>query len=280
MESLTEHVVVETNWQSGTSASAGSNSGFIRTAEGIVMVDAPLVPSNAVSWRKTIAQAGDLKYLINTECHADHTLGNSFFPETVIAHALTRIDIPEHLESPDAVRRKISTNYPHCTDLVQDYQVRLPGITFQKGLTLFLGDHTIELMHLPGHTRGQIGVFIPREKVVFTGDNFSNGFQPALSYCMPHQWLDSIHRLLELDADFYVPGHGPVGNKQSVREFADFFQHCVDTVDNAISKGLAKEEIVTTIQFEGLLPPRHPGRLQQRKNVSRLYDLLVEGDRD
>jgi len=47
---LSESVYVETAWVSDTDASAGSNSSFVRTAAGVVMIDSPLVPSNAVRW--------------------------------------------------------------------------------------------------------------------------------------------------------------------------------------------------------------------------------------
>ncbi|MDI7259181.1 MAG: MBL fold metallo-hydrolase [Thermodesulfobacteriota bacterium] len=274
MKKLTENVYVETQWTSGTQASGGSNSSFIVTAEGIILIDAPLVPSNAVNWREMVCQKGKILYLINTEFHADHTLGNYFFPVPIIAHEETRRSIPEALGTPDDVRRKVQENYSHCTDLVKNYQIGLPTITFLDRLNLYMGQHHLELLHLPGHTPGQIAVYVPRERVVFTGDNFSNGFQPALSYCCPLEWLDSLKRILDLDADYIVPGHGEVGEKRTVRDFMSFFQHCVDEVQEAIHRGMSKEQTIESIQFEDRLPPRHPGREQQRKNIGRLYDML------
>ena len=182
--------------------------------------------------------------------------------------------LPDALPSPEDVRQKVENNYPINLDLVKDYQVVTPTITFNDRLNLHLGDLTFELIHLPGHTLGQTAVYIPKERVVFTGDNFSNGFQPALSYCYPMEWLDSLEKILGLDVEFIVPGHGEVRDKKAVREFLSFLKYCVDSVNNAISKNMSKAEAIESIQFEDLLTARHKGREQQRKNVSRLYEML------
>jgi cyclase len=274
MKQLTSHVYVETQWVSGTDASPGSNSSFVTTSEGIVMIDAPLVPANAVRWRNTMAEKGKILYLINTEFHADHTLGDHFFPVPVLSHEETRRSIPDALGSPEEVRQKVWESYPQSVPLVEDYQIRLPSLTFSERLHLYVGGHTFELLHLPGHTLGQIAVYVPEERVVFTGDNFSNGFQPALSYCHPLEWLASLETIIGLEADYLVPGHGDVGDKKAALEFKAFLERCVADVQEAIAQGMRKEEALERIQFEDRLPPRHPGREQQRKNIGRLYDML------
>jgi len=278
MQQLTPNVFVETGWQSGTTASPGSNSSFVVTGEGVVMIDAPQVPANALKWREIIAAKGPLRYLINTEFHADHSMGDYFFPVPGISHEETRRSIPEALESPAAVRELVNRRYPENLPLVEDYEIRLPSITFTDRLTLHLGDHTIDLLHLPGHTPGQIAVHVPGERVVFTGDNFSNGFQPALSYAVPLAWLDSLDRLLGLDVDAYVPGQGVVGRRVDVEAFAAFLRHCVETVQDAARRGLSRNEIIDTLEFEDLLPARHPGREQQCKNVARIYDMVAAAE--
>jgi cyclase len=159
--------------------------------------------------------------------------------------------------------------------MVKEYQVTPPTITFSDELNLYLGGHTFRLLHLPGHTLGQIGVYVPEERVVFTGDNFGNGFQPWLHECYPLEWLDSLERILNLDVEFVVPGHGEVGDKEAVRSFKTFLEQCIGTVREAIEKGMSRKDAVDTIQFEDLLPTRHPGRETQRMNVARLYEMLL-----
>jgi len=238
------------------------------------MIDSPLVPSNAVKWRALIAEKGELKYLINSEFHADHTLGNFFFSGTVISHEQTRTLLPKALGSAADVREKIGREYPADVHLVEEYQVNGPSITFADTLRLHLGRHTFELLHLPGHTPGQIGIYVPNERILFTGDNFSNGFRPAVMDSCPLEWLDSLDRILELDVDKIVPGHGEIGNKEDVRKFREFIDNCIGRVREAIGEGMSKEEVVDRVEFEKSLIPRHSGRAREKKDIGRLYDVL------
>ena len=69
---VTTSVYVETGYQ-------GANVGYITTEQGVVMVDTPQRPTDAVAWRKQIKKAGEISYLINTHSHGDHFFGNYFF---------------------------------------------------------------------------------------------------------------------------------------------------------------------------------------------------------
>ncbi len=57
------------------------------------------------------------------------------------------------------------------------YRIKLPTITFDQSMRLYVGNHTFELIHLPGHTASETAVFIPEERTVFTGDNIFNQTQ-------------------------------------------------------------------------------------------------------
>ena len=70
--------------------------------------------------------------------------------------------------------------------------------------------------------------------------------------------------------------HGRVGSKKEVREFLAFLEKCIEMVSGAIRQGISKEEAVNSISFEEFLTPVHPGPEQQRRNVGRLYEMLVE----
>ena len=277
MKQLTANVYVETRWVSGTHASAGSTSSFVVTSRGIVMIDAPLVPANAIKWQQIIAEKGKLLYLINTGCHSDHTSGNYFFPVPIIAHEETRKAIPANLFTDEDQCRKLKRNYPSCADLVKDYQIRLPSITFFDRMKLYVGEHTFELIHFPGHTPGEIGVYLPQERVMFTGDNYANGFQPKLSDCCPLEQLDSLKRILDMDdVEYFVPGHGDVGDKRAVREYMSVLQRCVDEIKEVIHKGMTREEATDRVRLPvpDSLVFRHPEPEQLKKDVGRFYDML------
>src|SRR6058998_1956511 len=95
MQQLTANVFAETGLR-------GANHGFVATSDGIVMIDTPHKPSDALRLKAEIERRGRLRYIINTEPHGDHWTGNAFFDVPAIAHegVRTRIlttDMPAHV---------------------------------------------------------------------------------------------------------------------------------------------------------------------------------------
>ena len=291
MQQVTANVYVET----GT---FGCNPSFVTTTEGIVMIDTPYLPGNAVKWRDEIAKRGEVRYIINTEHHADHISGNYFFSGTVVSYQGTKemfespiskaLPAPREtieemgLDGSSGIQNFILSRYkdldPEGLPLAENYKLNPPVITFSERLSLYVGDHTFELTHLPGHTSNEVGVYIPQERVFFTGDNFVHQYQPAMTQCCPLEWIESLEKIEATDADVFVPGHGEVGDKKAVREFREFIAECVDTVRKAMDQGLSAEEATERISFEteAYPPALHPGPEWQRINVRRIYEMLAK----
>lgn len=266
---LTTNVYIQTRFP-------GANVGYVTTEDGVVMIDSPHKPTDAVTWRREIESKGPVRYLINTEPHDDHYTGNFFFTAPVVAHDKTReamlaADINQLVEI-------VAEIDPDGLSLVDGYKVNVPSITFTERLTLYLGRHSFQLIHLPGHTAGQTAIFVPEEKAVFTGDNVTCRVQGFLHEAEPFSWLESLNRIGELEVDYLIPGHGEVCDKSYLGEEADYIQECVDTIRKAIDRGWTKDESIARISL-----PRHypldpgsenvaPQLLQM--SVSNLYDLL------
>ncbi len=270
MQQVTRNVYVECHIR-------GCNPGFVTTSEGVVMIDTPQQPSEAVKWRDLVAAKGTVRYLINTEPHGDHITGNAFFPTaTVIAHQGTkeRFAIPPV----EQMKERMRQTDPDSVPLVEDYKPHPPTITFTDRLTLDMGDHTFQLIHLPGHTASEIAVYIPEERLTFTGDNIFYKVQVFLQEANPFDWLESLKKIAELDVDILVPGHGEVCDKSYIPEMASFIQEWVDAVRDAVEQGMSKEEAMDRISFLDRYPMGQgleamgPGL--QRMNVSNLYDRL------
>ena len=83
MKQVTSNVFFETEYR-------GCNPGFVVTSAGIVMIDTPQVPTDALNYKKEVEKRGKIRYLINTEPHGDHYTGNFFFDTAVVAHQGTR----------------------------------------------------------------------------------------------------------------------------------------------------------------------------------------------
>jgi cyclase len=277
----------------------GSNWGFLVTPVGIVMIDTPMVPRTAVHWRKEIAKKGEVRYIINTHHHVDHVTGNFFFPGPVISQEGTREGFFAPLanvagsERVDEairigqgtmgyIRLLVGEHDPESLPLLDEehYCIKTPTITFSKELTLYLANHTIKLIHQPGHTGGQIGVYLPEEKVFFTGDNFCNGTQPSLAHSFPLEWVESLKQMEAMEIERVVPGHGEICDRQEVSKFRQFIELCIEMTRTAIQQGKSKEEAADTISFEELYPVNrcrravHPGGAMQRRNIFRLYEML------
>lgn len=303
MKQATANVYVEDQFSVPPNC-RGSNWGFLVTSDGVVMLDTPMVPRTAVQWRDEIARKGEVRYIINTHHHVDHVTGNFFFPGPVISHRSVREAFLAPLatvagsERVDEairigqgtmgyIRLLVGEHDPESLPLLdsEQYRIKMPSITFSERLHLYVGDHTVELIHLPGHTGGHIGIYIPEEKVFFTGDNFCNRTQPSLAHCLPLAWVASLKFIESLEIDVVIPGHGEMCGLEEVAAFRRFIETCIEMTRAAIGEGKSKEQAAETLSFETLYPSDrcqravHPGSAMQRRNVARLYDVLSEGQK-
>ena len=268
MKQISENIYAET-------AQPGCNPGFVVTREGVVMIDSPQQPSYVSVWKQAMEEKGEIRYLINTEHHRDHIIGNFFFTAPIIAHEKTREGLAT--VPMESIMEKIKQCDPQGYPMMKGFCVRQPAITFNDELTLHMGGHTLKLLHLPGHTAGMTAVFIPEERVVFTGDNIFCRVQTFLHQAYPDQWLDSLKKIGELDVDVIVPGHGGLCDKAYLKEQTAFIEEWISAVREAKRQGLSKEEAQNKISFLDRYPmdtglTRERGIEVQRMNVSRLYD--------
>lgn len=256
----------------------GANVGYITTADGIIMIDTPQKPSEAVTWREEISTRGQLRYLINTEPHGDHITGNFFFPVPVIAQEQTRQDVLK--KDPGQLAKGAANTDPDSLPLLQGYQINVPAITFSEQLSVYMGGLSFHLLHLPGHTLGQTAIWIPEEKVVFTGDNVMGKVQPLFHEADPLAWMESLKRISELEVNYILPGHGEICTKSELPEQIQYIQECVDLIRQAVQKGWTEEETLARVS----LPRRYPfgadlekvGPEKLRVSISNLYTRLSQ----
>jgi cyclase len=225
----------------------GCNPSFVVTNDGVVMIDTPQEPIDALRWRETMLEHGPIRYLINTEPHGDHINGNAYFPGVVVVgqeglkkryeEAVPQMTSGERLErmketDPDSVWL---LNHP-------DYPPNPPTRTFDKELSLHVGNHTFQITHLPGHTKPQTAVLVPEEGVVFTGDNIFYKCKTFIQEADPSEWLDALKALAMLDVEVIVPGHGETCDQGYLSEQAQIIQNWLGTVEDFVRRGLTEEE--------------------------------------
>lgn len=254
----------------------GCNHSFVVTGDGVVMIDTPQFPSDAVRFRDEINRHGKLRYVVNIEPHADHFAGAGFFEGTVIGHEGTREIIQSAPVQP--LIDTLAQSDPAGVPLLGEFKLRPPSVSVSGRMTLYLGKHTIQLISAPGHTPHQLAVYVPEEKMLFMGDNVVRQmiFMPPDS--LPYDWIKSLTMLQELDVEVLVPGHGEICEKSYLSKAIEGVQLFIDTVSGAINKGLSLEEAQKTIDLSGRFPPSllPADRLMQmqRTNISSLYSYL------
>jgi len=272
MKQLTKNVFVETELR-------GSNHGFVTTSDGIVMVDSPHKPSDAMRLKAEVERRGRLRYIMNTEPHGDHWTGNAFFDAPVVAHEGVRArilgtDMAAHVA-------RVASFGPEEPKLLERYRANAPVITFQSEMRVHVGDHTFRLVHMPGHTAYQAAVIVEEEGVVFTSDNIFCKVHTWLQEADPDLWLEALGSLRGLREDTFVPGHGPVCDKRYLDEQGTFISEWVDYVRRqGVDRGLTREQCVAGLTA---MTDRYPMDVGQdgmapnvmKMNVANLYDFVT-----
>jgi cyclase len=271
MRQLSRNLYVETGMR-------GANHGFVTTSDGVVLIDTPHKPSDALKLKAEIAKHGPVRYILNTEPHGDHWTGNAYFDAPVIAHEGVRKRILETNMTEHVAR--VATFGPEEPKLLEGYRPNAPIITFQRGMTLHVGDHTFQMIHMPGHTAYQAAICIKEEGAVFTSDNIFHKVHTWLQEANPDQWLDSLEALRKLDEEVLVPGHGELCGKAYLDEQAAFIEEWKAYVQSAIERGMTKDEAIARLTD---LTDRYPMDIGQdgmapsvmKRNVANLYDYLT-----
>jgi len=282
MERVTPNIFVETKRR-------GCNPAFVKTSRGVVVIDTPQLPTQAVAMRKLAESHGAIQYVINTEHHVDHIFGNYWFRGAgpIVHHqgvADNFMKVQPELDPFAYALEAIPTDDPEGAPLLPEREAYYadPGrgtIVFTGDLTLHVGDHTFQLLHTPGHTSGQIAVYVPEEKVLFTGDTIFNQCQTWLMVSDVPGWIASIERLRGIDAEIVVPGHGPLTTMKALDTQRAFLMEWTTAVAEAIGKGWSRDETVKRVNFAERFPvdigQGHMMNYIQTLNAGSLYDKLT-----
>jgi len=273
MQQLSKNLFVENGLR-------GCNHGWVVTSDGIVLIDTPNLPSDALKLRAQLEGTGlPLRYILNTEPHGDHWTGNSFFDAPVVAHAGVRsrilaTNVDQHIAWAGAMG-------PNEPGLLEGYRPKAPVITFDNELTLHVGNHTFRLIHHPGHTPYQAAVVVEEEGVVFTSDNVFCKVQTWLQEARPEQCYQALDALRALPQEQLVPGHGPLCGHDCLDEQEAFIREWVDYVRQAVGRGMTRQECVDNLPAFTDRYPMDAGQdgmspRVQRLNAGNLYDYVTQ----
>lgn len=185
-----------------------SNVYVILGSHGFVMVDSGLgfnTKSIINALRKLGLRVEDLRVLINTHCHLDHTGGNREILSLSRAKlALHEVDAKFIEEGEASAIEPIGILSVSPRPLRVDFKLR-------EGSTLNLGTRILRVIHTPGHTPGSMCLFDEADKVLISGDTvFLDGVgRYDFPYSSYEDLLRSVEKLAKLDVEVLLPGHGP-----------------------------------------------------------------------
>ena len=257
MQTVKKRTLVETEY-------AGANVSCITTERGLVLIDSPFLPRDGKAWANLIRErtGKEIAYVINTDNHYDHVMGNAFLTPNVICHTVAEKEMG-YLRNKPILKQVIQLAFPdaipaHESD-IDELEIISPHITFDKELTLDMGDATIHLEFAGGHSPGTILIYFVEDKVLFTGDNVE-GQIPFFGQANYGQWKDTLKKMLSMDIDAVVPGHGPVSGIEMVETYSAFFLELEEEVNALHTKGLTIEEMakeseaILFFPLEGIAP--------------------------
>ncbi|MEV0369668.1 MBL fold metallo-hydrolase [Streptomyces sp. NPDC050636] len=224
-----------------------NNAGFVTDGDATLVVDTAATDRRARLLRRRIAESGapTPRTVVNTHHHGDHTYGNGVFaPEaTIIGHAACRRELL-------AAGHQLHLVWPHVE--YGDIRLTAPTVTFTDELTLHIGDIEVRLIH-PGiaHTPGDTIVWLPQQRIVFTGDLVFHGGTPFVFMGSLTGSLRALEVLRGLDAVTVVPGHGPVAGP----EVYDDIERYLRFVDGLAREGRAADRTPLEVAREADLGP-------------------------
>lgn len=257
--------------------------GMVVTDDGVIAVDGPMRPSEAIAWRDFIAEKGPLRYLVNTEHHQDHIAANWFLrPERIISSEITYADFYTSIATPEEGKERMLKYDPENEALLAGFELRPPEVTYKGRMTIRLGGKTFILIESPGHTRGQTVVHAVEDRVAFTADNLTPAFNVACHSADVWGWFQSLGVLEALDVDWYVPGHGRPCQKDEIPRQREKLHELINKVrvlkNSGLSRGEVQDKVFEVYETE-LSSMDHLGErltMLRRGGLGNIYDYLDE----
>ena len=234
-----------------------------------------------------------VRYVVNSHWHPDHWDGNEVYAREfpgveIIASAETRRLMHDTMHvygktlqalsaAPDeemqealrtgknsdgsALSDKDRHEYEDALRIQREFMAEygamhpvLPSLAFGDALTLYRDGREFRVMHFVGNTQGDTAVYLPKEKILLTGDLLTAPI-PFAADSHPRAWIESLKALARLDADIIVPGHGALQRDKSYLQLVtESLQFVEDQVHEALERGMTLEETRKFVKFDALRP--------------------------
>jgi glyoxylase-like metal-dependent hydrolase (beta-lactamase superfamily II) len=276
-----------------------SNAGLITDGDQSLVVDTlfdlSLTAEMLDAMRDAAPQAtGQFDVLVNTHANGDHCHGNELVTGAeIIASRASAEEMAEF--TPDALAELLAMAkgmgptgeyFLHCFGAFRFDGITFtpPTRTFSDSLDMRIGDKPISLIEVgPAHTRGDVLVYSPSDRTVFTGDILFIDGTPIMWQGPVANWIAACDRIESMDVDIIVPGHGPITDKSGVRKVRDYLAFVRDEARERFDAGLSAFDAAQDIAlgpFAGWLDAERiavnvDSLYREFRNGSQATDLFV-----
>lgn len=160
-------------------------------------------------------------------------------------------------------------------------QITIPNLTFDKSLALWAGEREVRMLYFgEGHTRGDVVVYLPKEKVLISGDILTGGL-PFMRDAVPLAWAATLESIGKLEIEQIIPGHGPMQKgKDRLNLVVQYLKDLYPAVEAQVKKGATVEEAVNAIgdqlapKYEKEFPNFRNGLGGPLGNVTKTYEAM------
>jgi len=202
-----------------------SNAGLFVGEDSLLAFDAlgfPVQTKAFIAASKRVSGGKPFSDLISSHHHGDHVAGNQFFvPATILSNPYCRDEVVK-------AAPKTPSTWPAQEGLADGTEVRKlvpPNVTFEQNLVYYVGGNKVEFRFIgPAHTWGDLIAYVPDHKIIFGADLAFFNLVPYCHNAHVSKWMEAMEKVLKMDVDTIVPGHGPVGGKKELADSLEYFR--------------------------------------------------------
>lgn len=224
-----------------------SNVTIIETQEGVVLIDTGQTPKDSHIVMAALKKVTSLpvRFIIHTEPHQDHTVGNFVFspPGIVIAHAGATASM-KNADNPASIEKRMAVS-PEMREAYKGYRSVTPHIEYRDKLTLNVGERTLELYYLKNvHSEADSAIWLPKERIVFTAASVTvKRFGNHRPFVSIPDTLSAIKMMKALNPEVVIPGHGTPGTVKILDDMEQYYSLLLERVGAMAKQGKSLDEI-------------------------------------